>query len=37
VEKIFEKGTIGATTPALAFGADFVLEIKTTRRLDSLD
>ncbi|MCK6587483.1 MAG: saccharopine dehydrogenase NADP-binding domain-containing protein [Polyangiaceae bacterium] len=37
VEKIFEKGVLGATTPALAFGADFVLEIKTTRRLDSLD
>jgi short subunit dehydrogenase-like uncharacterized protein len=37
VEKIFEKGIVGATTPSLAFGADFVLEIKTTRRLDSLD
>lgn len=36
VEKILEKGVVGATTPALAFGADFVLEIKTTRRLDSL-
>jgi len=37
VEKILEKGVTGATTPALAFGADFVLEIGSTRRLDSLD
>jgi short subunit dehydrogenase-like uncharacterized protein len=37
VEQIFEKGVVGATTPSAAFGADFVLEIPTTRRLDSLD
>ena len=37
VEKIFEIKPKGALTPALAFGADFILEIPETRRLDSID
>lgn len=37
VEKILGKGVTGATTPSLAFGADFVLEIHSTKRFDSLD
>ncbi|EYF05666.1 Hypothetical protein CAP_2956 [Chondromyces apiculatus DSM 436] len=36
VEKILETRPVGALTPALAFGADFVLEIESTRRLDKL-
>lgn len=36
VEKIFEKKPVGALTPSLAFGADFVLQIKGIRRYDSL-
>jgi short subunit dehydrogenase-like uncharacterized protein len=34
VEKIFEQQTKGALTPALAFGADFVLEIPGVERID---
>jgi short subunit dehydrogenase-like uncharacterized protein len=37
VEKILEIKPKGALTPALAFGADFVLEIPETIRLDSID
>lgn len=37
VEKIFEMKPSGALTPALAFGADFVLEIPETKRFDSID
>ncbi|MBI5927852.1 MAG: saccharopine dehydrogenase NADP-binding domain-containing protein [Chloroflexi bacterium] len=37
VEKIFEQHPVGALTPSQAFGADFVLEIEGTRRLDKLD
>ncbi len=36
VEKTLEVRPRGATTPARAFGADFVLEIEGTRRLDAL-
>jgi short subunit dehydrogenase-like uncharacterized protein len=36
VEKVFEQQPKGALTPALAFGADFVLEIPETIRYDSL-
>jgi short subunit dehydrogenase-like uncharacterized protein len=36
VEKIFAHGPAGALTPALAFGADFALEIEGTRRHDAL-
>jgi short subunit dehydrogenase-like uncharacterized protein len=36
VEKILQERPQGALTPALAFGADFVLEIEGTRRLDTL-
>ena len=36
VERIFAKRPTGALTPALAFGADFVLEMEGTRRLDRL-
>ncbi len=37
VENILDVKPKGALTPALAFGADFVLEIPETRRLDSID
>jgi short subunit dehydrogenase-like uncharacterized protein len=37
VEKILETQPQGALTPALAFGADFVLEIEGTQRFDNLD
>lgn len=37
VEKIFEMKPRGALTPALAFGADFVLEIPEIKRFDSID
>ncbi len=33
-EKVLAGGVKGATTPARAFGADFILEIPETRRLD---
>ncbi len=36
VEKILAKPLAGALTPALAFGADFPLEIEGTRRFDAL-
>jgi short subunit dehydrogenase-like uncharacterized protein len=36
VERTAELQPIGATTPALAFGADFVLEVEGTKRMDSL-
>ena len=36
VEKVLEQQPMGALTPALAFGADFVLEIDGTERYDSL-
>ncbi|MHA1916475.1 MAG: hypothetical protein ACW97V_19155, partial [Promethearchaeota archaeon] len=36
VEKIFEVKPKGAVTPAMAFGADFVLELPKTVRLDSI-
>ncbi|MFT3924921.1 MAG: saccharopine dehydrogenase NADP-binding domain-containing protein [Myxococcales bacterium] len=35
-EKVLDLKLSGAFTPALAFGADFVLEIPSTRRLDRL-
>ncbi|MHA2179878.1 MAG: saccharopine dehydrogenase family protein [Promethearchaeota archaeon] len=37
VEKILNLKPIGVLTPALAFGADFVLEIPKTTRIDSID
>lgn len=37
VEKLFAEQQVGALTPALAFGADFVLEIPGTRRVDSME
>ena len=37
VEKLLELKLIGALTPALAFGADFILEIPETVRIDSID
>jgi short subunit dehydrogenase-like uncharacterized protein len=36
VEKILEDRPVGALTPALAFGADFVLEVEGTQRCDTL-
>jgi short subunit dehydrogenase-like uncharacterized protein len=36
VEKTLAQRPIGALTPALAFGADFVLEIEGSRRYDTL-
>jgi short subunit dehydrogenase-like uncharacterized protein len=36
VEKVLRERPTGALTPALALGADFVLEIEGTRRLDAL-
>jgi len=36
VERVFQERPQGALTPALAFGADFVLEIEGTRRFDTL-
>jgi short subunit dehydrogenase-like uncharacterized protein len=35
VERVLQERPVGALTPALAFGADFVLEIEGTRRLDA--
>ncbi|MHA1931503.1 MAG: saccharopine dehydrogenase family protein [Promethearchaeota archaeon] len=37
VEKILELKPIGTLTPALAFGADFLLEIPKTTRFDSIN
>ncbi len=37
VETVLGGNLRGATTPALAFGADFVLDIPGTERLDTLD
>ncbi len=37
VEKVLAENPMGATTPALAFGADFVLEIPETERVDILE
>lgn len=37
VEKLFSEHQVGALTPALAFGADFVLEIPGTKRFDRLE
>jgi len=37
VEKLLELNLVGALTPALAFGADFILEIPGTVRIDSID
>ena len=36
VEKVLEQQPKGALTPALAFGADFILEVPETYRYDSL-
>jgi short subunit dehydrogenase-like uncharacterized protein len=36
VERILEERPKGALTPALAFGADFVLQIRGTQRFDTL-
>jgi short subunit dehydrogenase-like uncharacterized protein len=36
VERILAENPVGALTPALAFGADFVLSVEGTRRFDSL-
>jgi short subunit dehydrogenase-like uncharacterized protein len=36
VRAVLERAPAGATTPALAFGADFTLAVPGTRRLDAL-
>ncbi len=36
IEKVFQLKLKGALTPAMAFGADFVLEVKGTKRYDYL-
>lgn len=36
VERILAEQPVGALTPALAFGSDFVLEVEGTRRRDAL-
>ncbi|MBK8257564.1 MAG: saccharopine dehydrogenase NADP-binding domain-containing protein [Polyangiaceae bacterium] len=36
VERVLQENPIGALTPSLAFGSDFVLSIPTTKRFDSL-
>ncbi len=36
IEKVFQLKLKGALTPAMAFGADFVLEVKGTKRYDHL-
>jgi short subunit dehydrogenase-like uncharacterized protein len=36
VEQVLQRQPAGATTPALAFGADFAIGVPGTRRLDSL-
>lgn len=37
VEKLLELRPKGALTPALAFGADFILEIPETKRIDTIN
>lgn len=37
VEKVLELQPKGALTPALAFGADFILEIPETKRIDTIN
>lgn len=37
VEHTLDRHPVGALSPALAFGKDFILEIEGTRRLDALD
>ena len=37
VEKIFKLELKGVLTPALAFGADFILEIPETKRIDTIN
>lgn len=37
VEKLLKLKPVGVLTPALAFGADFLLEIPETTRIDSID
>jgi short subunit dehydrogenase-like uncharacterized protein len=37
VEKLLQEPRVGALSPAQAFGADFILEIEKTRRLDHLE
>ena len=37
VEQTLERHLAGALTPTLAFGKEFVMEVASTRRLDSLD
>jgi len=37
VEQTLERHLVGALSPALAFGKDFVMDIESTRRLDALD
>jgi short subunit dehydrogenase-like uncharacterized protein len=37
VEKLFDIEPTGALTPALAFGADFILEFPETKRIDSIN
>lgn len=36
VERVLRERPVGALTPALAFGSDFILEVPGTRRLDTL-
>ncbi len=36
VERVLSERPVGALTPAQAFGADFVLDVPSTQRLDSL-
>lgn len=36
VEKVLAKRPLGALTPSLAFGADFILEIEGSKRLDQI-
>lgn len=36
VEEVFSKGRFGVYAPALAFGADFILEVPGTKRADRL-
>ncbi len=36
VERVLSERPVGALTPSLAFGADFVLQIEGTQRLDAL-
>jgi short subunit dehydrogenase-like uncharacterized protein len=36
VERVLEGGYRGAQSPAQAFGADFILQLESTRRYDTL-